>query len=314
MNNQNNIIQRKILVTGGTGIVGNSLKKLINEINNKNDIWLFISSKDCDLTNYQDTCSLFKRELPTHVIHLAVKLMNGNDMKKYPSSILHNNTMININVLKCSHDFKVKKVISVLSSFAYPKNIKMPIEENDLHNGKYHENYESYAMSKRHLEVLSRSYCDEYCDNFVTVIPTNIFGPTINLRNDGPVIESFIKKCIDSKNTGCNVNIFGSGNECRQFCYAPDLSKILLWILDNYNDKNPLNITGYEIAIKDILNIISSYLNVQDKIIFDNQISNSPLYRTVSDNKIKQLYKEYHMTNINIAIHQTIDYALQFLK
>jgi GDP-L-fucose synthase len=132
---------KKILVTGASGLVGQSIQNLIAE--NENE-WIFISSKDCDLSNFQETQLLFKNILPTHVIHLAVKLMNGNEIKNHPSTILHINTMINMNVLKCSHDFNVKKVISVLSSFAYLNDIGMPMKENNLHNGKYHNNYESY--------------------------------------------------------------------------------------------------------------------------------------------------------------------------
>jgi GDP-L-fucose synthase len=301
---------KKILVTGASGLVGRSIQNLIAKNKNESE-WIFISSKDCDLSNFQETQSLFKNILPTHVIHLAVKLMNGNEMKNHPSTILHINTMININVLKCSHDFNVKKVISVLSSFAYPKNVDMPIKENELHNGKYHENYESYAMSKRYLEVLSRSYRDEYNDNFVTIIPTNIFGPLKNLRHDGPVIESFIKKCINSKNTGENINAFGLGKEYRQFCYAPDLAKVLIWMLDNYNESEPLNITGHEVMIKDILNIIASHLAVSDKIVFGGQESNAPIYRTVCDEKIKQLCKDYVITDIDVAIREAVDCALE---
>lgn len=301
--------KRKILITGGSGILGTSLKNVVNNLKTE-DEWIFISSKDCNLINYQDTYNLFHKILPSHVIHLAVKLMNGNDMKKYPASILYENTMINTNVLKCCHDFKVKKLVSVLSSFAYPVNIKMPMNENDLHNGKYNDNLESYALSKRHLEVLSRSYCDQYNDNFVTIIPTNIYGPNQKLRSNGPVIESFIKKCINSKNTGDKIEIFSKCNAYRQFCYAPDLSKTILWVLDNYNKKDPLNITGEEVQIKEILKIISSYLNVEDKILYNIKYPDGTLYRTLSDKKIKSLYKDYKVTDIKTGIINTIDFFL----
>ena len=230
--------KKKILVTGGTGLVGTSLKNYIIKNNlDKIDEYIFLSSKECNLINYDETENIFQKIQPSHVIHLAVKLMAGNQMMNYPVDLLLNNIDINTNVLKCCYKFNIKKCISVLSSFAYPKNASIPIDEDQLHEGKCHENYESYAFAKRHLEILARSYRKQYNCNFINIIPSNIFGPIENAREDGPVVEALIKKCYNSKKNDENIICRGSGKSFRQFCYAPDLARVLLWTLENYNDE-----------------------------------------------------------------------------
>lgn len=149
---------------------------------------------------------------------------------------------IDANVLSCSHKYGIQKVVSLLSSFAYPKDAKIPLIEEDLHAGPCHPSYgtlkmislypnytkyilssEAYGSAKRQLEILSRSYRKQYGRNFVTLLPTNILGKKEVLRTDGPVVESLIAKAVCAKKSKTPFVCRGSGKPVRQFCYAPGI-------------------------------------------------------------------------------------------
>jgi GDP-L-fucose synthase len=302
-----------ILITGGSGLVGTAIKEYIKQNSTKfnNDKFIFLSSKDGDLRNYDDTQKIFKKYLPTHVIHLAVKLMAGQEMKNYPVELLNDNIKINSNVLHCAYEFKVIKLISLLSSFAYPKDVPIPIYEKNLHSGQCHENYETYGFAKRYLELLTRSYRKQFKCNFICIIPSNIFGPSLTLRENGPVVEAFISKCLKSKRNKTEVICKGTGKTYRQFCYSYDLAKIIIWLLDNYNEDESINIAGTEIMIKDLIIHIAEIIGVKDKIKFDETFSDGPIYRTLSDEKISNLYKDYKYTNFDKALKETIQFAIK---
>jgi hypothetical protein len=131
-----------VMVTGGSGIVGSALREYVeNSEAEKFRKWIFLSSKDGDLRDITATNELFRHYKPTKVIHLAVTLMAGGDMPTYGASLLHDNLQIDANVLSCSHKYGIQKVISLLSSFAYPRDAEIPLMEKDLHNGPCHPSY-----------------------------------------------------------------------------------------------------------------------------------------------------------------------------
>ena len=174
-------------MTGGSGLVGRALDDVVNESERRNDdVWIFSSSKTpiCVRTTRQRSFSSVIA--PTHVVHLAVKLMAGSDMSKMAASLIHDNDAINTNVLRCAHEVNCDKVVSMLSSFACPEQFELPIDESQLHAGPCHPLYESYGSSKRSLEILTRAYRAQHGRNFVTVIPSNIFGTISHLREGGP--------------------------------------------------------------------------------------------------------------------------------
>ena len=131
--------------------------------------------------------------------------MAGSDMSKMAASLIHDNDAINANVLRCAHEVNCDKVVSVLSSFAYPERVKLPIDESQLHAGPCHPLYESHgSWVGRTLEILSRAYRAQYGRKFVTVIPSNVFGAISHLREDGPVIDALVSKAVKSAQTGCD--------------------------------------------------------------------------------------------------------------
>ena len=167
----------KILVTGGSGLVGKAIEEIST---NYNYDFIFISSKDCDLTNYEQTLLIFEKYKPQYVIHLAAYVGGLFKNMRHKVDMYEKNININNNVLKCCHDFKVKKLISCLSTCIFPDNTTYPINEGMLHNGPPHHSNDAYAYAKRMLEIHSKSYQEQYNDNFICIIPTNIYGPNDN--------------------------------------------------------------------------------------------------------------------------------------
>lgn len=293
--------KKVIMVTGGSGVVGRALELHVNKLDTT-DSWIFLSSKDADLRLYDEAKKIFSRYKPTHVIHLAAKLMAGGDMSQMAASLMQDNSAIDANVLRCAHEFECDKVVSLLSTFAYPETVILPITENQLHAGPCHPLYESYGSSKRGLEILSRAYRRQYGRKFVTVIPSNIFGPISRLRENGPVIDALVSKAVKSVETGCDFVCRGTGIPRRQFCYAPDLVRVLLWALDFYDDPEPVNVAGEEISIRTAAETIARIFGVENKLLFDTSFPDGPTRRTVSDDKLRHMYEGYAQTNFKTAL------------
>ena len=168
---------KTILVTGGSGLVGKAIKSISE---NYSYNFIFLSSKDCDLSDYEKTKLLFEKKKPNYVIHLAAYVGGLFKNMNFKVDMLEKNLLINYNVLKCCHDYKVEKVISCLSTCIFPDKTYYPIDETMLHDGPPHNSNDAYAYTKRMLEIHSKAYQEQYGDNFICVIPTNIYGPHDN--------------------------------------------------------------------------------------------------------------------------------------
>ncbi len=306
----------KILVTGGSGLVGNALKKLIimYEFKYKDYDFIFISSKEADLTNIVETVKLFEKELPDFVIHLAS--YNGsflNNIKKNVE-IYEKNILINNNVLKCCHDFNVKKVISCLSNSIFPSEISYPINETMLHQGPPFNLNEGYAYSKRMLEMQSRSYQKQYGDNFICFIPCNIYGEYDNFSlEDGGIIPALIHKCYIAKKNAEKFIVCGSGKPLRQFIYSLDLAKMILWCLFNYNEREPIILSVSEtdeISIKNIAIEIARQLNYEYMIEFDENFPDGQFKKTLDNSKIMK-YSNFNFIKIEDGIKNTVEWFIK---
>ena len=255
-------MNKTILVTGGTGLVGIAIQKISK---NYKYNFIFISSKDCNLCDINETVKLFDNYNPDYVIHLAACVGGLYKNMSQPVDMYEKNMMININVLKCCHDFKVKKVISCLSTCIFPNKTSYPINENCLHQGPPHESNDAYAYAKRMIEVHSKAYQSQYGDNFICVVPTNIYGPCDNFSlDDGHVIPALIHRCYLNKKNGEKFIVKGTGKPLRQFIYSEDLAKLIMWTLEKYNEKDSIILSVSEkdeVSIYDIAMLIANEFN-----------------------------------------------------
>lgn len=306
----------KILITGGSGLVGYGIKQLITEqYYKKNDEYIFLSSKECDLTNLQQTNNLFEKIKPDYVIHLAAFVGGLFRNMNYKVDMYEKNTIINFNVLKCCHDYNVKKVISCLSTCIFPDKTSYPINETMLHNGPPHDSNDAYAYSKRMLEIHSKAYQEQYGDNFICIIPTNIYGENDNYDlENAHVIPALIHKCYLSKSKGTKFIVRGTGKPLRQFIYSQDLGKLILWILDSYNDKESIILSvneNDEVSIRDIAILIAKEFNYEHMIEFDSSYSDGQFKKTADNSKLMNLLPDFKFTKIENGIKNAVHWFIK---
>lgn len=172
----------RILVTGGTGLVGKAIEKVVTENPVENERWIFLSSHDGDLRDRDATRAAFEKFKPTHVIHLAALVGGLFRNMKYKVEFYRENVLINDNVMESCREFQVKKLVSCLSTCIFPDKTTYPIDETMIHNGPPHDSNRGYAYAKRMIDVLNRCYAEEYGCNYTSIIPTNIYGPHDNYR------------------------------------------------------------------------------------------------------------------------------------
>lgn len=235
-----------ILVTGGTGLVGKAIQTIIKKENNEQEQWIFLGSKDGDLSNADETEKLFKKYKPTHVIHLAAMVGGLFHNMAHNLDFFRVNMKINDNVLHASYQNGVKKVVSCLSTCIFPDKISYPIDESMVHNGPPHPSNFGYSYAKRMLDVLNRGYYEQHGCMYTSIIPCNVFGPFDNYDlQSSHVIPGLIRKLYDIiKDGGDKFTVMGSGKPLRQFIYSLDLARLIVFVLRNYNDVEPIILSG----------------------------------------------------------------------
>ena len=302
----------KILVTGGTGLVGKAIEKISNNYNYQ---FVFLSSKDCDLTNLNETQSLFQKHNPDFVIHLAANVGGLFKNMNFKVEMYEKNSLINYNVLKCCHDFHVKKVISCLSTCIFPDKTTYPINEEMLHNGPPHHSNDAYAYAKRMLEVHSKAYQSQYGDNFVCIIPTNIYGEHDNYSlEDGHVIPALIHRCYLNKKNNEDFVVKGTGKPLRQFIYSEDLAKLTMWVLEKYEEKDSIILSVSEkdeVSIEDVARQIAKCYDYEDRIVFDDSFSDGQYKKTADNSKLISLIGEYQFTEIEEGIKKSVEWFVE---
>jgi GDP-L-fucose synthase len=303
-----------ILITGGSGLVGNGIKSIESNYFSKYK-FIYVSSLDCNLENYLQTLEYFKKIKPDYIIHLAACV--GGLFKNLNSKVdmLEKNVSINMNVLKVAHEIKVKKLIGCLSTCIFPNTTTYPINETMLHNGPPHFSNDAYAYAKRLLEIQCKAYQEQYSDNFVCLIPTNIYGPYDNFNlSDAHVIPALIHKCYLAKKESEPFVVAGSGKPLRQFIYSEDLAKIILWILESYHSNESIIISvgeSDEVSIGDVAKLIGKKFNYETEIVFDESKSDGQYKKTADNSKLLNLIGNFEFTKIEEGIDKTIDWFVE---
>jgi len=270
---------KKILITGGTGMVGTALRKTLPNM-------VFHSSKDFDLRDPSEAKRMMDKHSPNAVIHLAAKVGGVKGNTDYVADYYSDNILINTNVLNASHLFGVKKAVSLLSTCIYPDKVRYPITEEQLHEGEPHFSNFGYAYSKRMIEIQSRAYRQQYGSNFICAVPNNLYGGHDNFDlNNSHVVPALVRKIWEAKlSNNSSVEVWGNGTPVREFTYSKDIAEILLFLLDNYDDKEPINIGNTEEhSIADVAKLICKQLDYSGEIVWNTDMP-SGQHRKPSDN------------------------------
>jgi len=301
----------KILITGGTGLVGSAFKNIQNKYSYE---FYFLSSKECDLSDYKQTFTFLNNYKPDYVIHLAAYVGGLFKNMNYKVDMLEKNILINYNILKCCHEVKVKKVISCLSTCIFPDKTNYPINENMLHNGPPHYSNDAYAHAKRLLEIHSIAYQEQYNDNFICVIPNNIYGENDNYSlEDGHVIPALIHRCYLAKKNKEKFIVRGSGKHLRQFIFSEDLAKLIMWVLEYYEQKESIILSvgeKDEVSIEYVARQIAKFYDYEHMIEFDTSYSDGQFKKTADNSKLTNLYGEFKFMNIDEGIKKSVKWFI----
>jgi GDP-L-fucose synthase len=278
-----------ILVAGGTGLVGSAIVRELERVNKK---VIGISSKDVDLLDRANTFSYINNLKPEVIIDAAAKVggIGGNNL--YPVEFLTQNIQIQSNLMDAAHSAKVKKFIFLSSSCIYPRDCPQPIKEEYVMTGKLEETNSAYAIAKLAGMELIKSYRKEYGYNWVSVMPTNIYGPNDNFDLEtSHVFPAMIRKFSDAeKNDSKSVTLWGSGNPLREFLHTDDLAKAIICCLEKYDSDEQINIgTGVDISIKDLAHKISAAVNFTGSINWDTSRHDGTPQKVLDIKKITKL-------------------------
>lgn len=275
----------KVLITGASGMIGTAVREVLPEA-------AFVSSRNFDLRKTQDAERMYRYYEPDYMIHLAAKVGGVKANTDYIADFYRENILINTNVLEMAKKYKVKKVVSVLSTCVYPDKVtQYPLTEEQLHLGEPHPSNYGYAYAKRMLEVQSRAYRDQYGCDFVCAIPNNLYGENDNFHlQEGHVIPALIRKFHEAKNNSTPVEIWGDGSPLREFTYSLDMAKILVYILGKQDTPPLLNIGNTtESQISDVANIIAEIFDYKGEIVYNTDMPSGQKRKPSSNQKLLQL-------------------------
>lgn len=294
----------RILVTGSDGLVGTALRELLT------DDCYFATRADGDLRIFSQAEEVFLRVKPHKVIHLAAVVGGLGGNLSHPGELFRDNSLININVLELSRIYKVEKLVSLMSTCVFPAEAHFPLTIDQLHEGPPHESSFGYAYAKRMLQVQSAAYRKEFGCNFVTIIPTNIYGPADNWNlENGHVIPSLIHKFYLAKKASLNVSLWGTGSPFREFIFSKDVARLILWTLSNYNDSLPLILSpSDEISIKNLAEMVSEEIGFQGDIFWESEKPDGQLRKPSSSAELQSLIPNLSFTPLQQGIRETIDW------
>lgn len=291
----------KLLVTGGNGLVGSSITSNIK------------IGKQYDLRNIEETNKMFEYYQPTHVIHCAGKVGGLSANMNYKGEFFYDNIMINTNVIESARLHNVKKLISFLSTCIFPDNIEYPITEKKIHLGEPHLSNYPYAYAKRMADIQIRAYREQYGLEYVSVIPTNIYGPNDNFSlESGHVIPMLIHRMYIAQRDNTDFVVWGSGSPLREFIYSKDVAKLSEWALDNYNDPEPIIFSNSnEISIKDLVDLLVNEFSFKGKVIFDKTKPDGQFRKPSDNSKLKSYLPNFEFTPIESGLKKTITWFVE---
>lgn len=266
----------KIYVAGHKGLVGSALVRILNQAGFQNVIGR--SHTEMDLTNQKDVSHFFELEKPEYVFLAAAKVGGIHANNTYPAEFIFSNLQIQNNIIDASYRYKVEKLCFLGSSCIYPKFAKQPMNEGQLLDGKLEPTNEPYAVAKIAGIVMCQSYNRQYGTNYISVMPTNLYGPGDNYHPENShVLPALIRRFHEAKiNALPEVVIWGTGKPLREFLYSEDMARACLFLMENYDvTADPkggehVNVgSGIEVSIKELAETIKDVVGFTGNLTFD---------------------------------------------
>ena len=294
-----------IYIAGITGMVGSSLFSKLTALGYNNII--SIPRKSLDLTNQNQVNKFFERYKPEYVFLCAAKVGGIKANNEFKADFIYENIMIQSNIISAAKQFGTKKLLFLGSSCIYPRLCQQPLKEEYLLTGSLESTNDAYAIAKISGIKMCQSYNEQYGTNFISVMPTNLYGYNDNYDlNNSHVLPAMIRKFHEAKiNNSDKVEIWGDGTPMREFLFVDDLADACLFLMQGYNSSEIVNIgTGEDITIKDLANLIKNIIGFEGDIYFNTEMKNGTPRKLLDVSKLNELGWKYK-TNLIEGIEKT---------
>ncbi len=280
----------KIYIAGIRGMVGSAIERVLREHGYTNIVGH--SSSELDLTHQSAVYGMFAKEKPDYVFFAAAKVGGIYANNTYPAEFIYSNLCIQNNLIHISYLSDVKKLLFLGSSCIYPKMAPQPMKEEYLLSGELEPTNEPYALAKISGLKMCEAYNRQYGTNFISCMPTNLYGPNDNydLMNSH-VLPALIRKIHEAKiNNEKSYVVWGTGKPKREFLYVDDLARACILLMNEYNENSTINVgTGEEISIGELATTAAEVIGYKGEIVYDNSKPDGTPRKLLDVSKLKNL-------------------------
>lgn len=298
----------KIYVAGHRGLVGSAIVRNLEKKGYNNIICR--THSELDLTDQTAVREFFDKEKPEYVFLASAKVGGINANNSFPADFIYENLMIQNNVIKSSHDFKVKKLLFLGSTCIYPKACSQPIKEEYLLSGYLEPTNEAYAVAKIAGLEMCKFFKKQYGDNFISCMPTNLYGPNDNFDlNNSHVLPALIRKFHEAKVYKLSqVEVWGTGKPLREFLYVDDMADACVFLMENYNREEHVNIgTGEEVSIRELAEIVKKVVEFDGEVVFNSEMPDGTLRKLTDVERLNSLGWSYN-TKLEYGVKFTYEW------
>lgn len=324
---------KRILVTGGAGFLGSFVVEKLKERGCKE---IFVPrSKDYNLVEMEAVKRVYKDAEPDIVIHLAAKVGGIGANLANPGKFFYDNIMMGVQMMEVGRRVGIKKFVAIGTICAYPKFTPVPFKEENLWDGYPEETNAPYGLAKKMLLVQAQAYRQQYDFNAIYLLPVNLYGPGDNFDlQTSHVIPALIKKVVDAmggkEEARCRLNqlytqnerekpnkperpiiVWGTGQATREFLYVEDCAEAIVLATEKYNKPDPVNIgAGFEISIKDLVDLIAKLIGFKGDIIWDRSKPDGQPRRCLDTTKAEKEFGFKAKTSLEEGLKRTINWYL----
>lgn len=296
-----------ILITGATGFVGKNVAPMIKSAFNGANV--YVVGSRFDLREMNNVVRLFYETKPNVVVHLAAKVGGIKANRNSPGQFMSDNLLMGANIIETAYKFYVDKFVMLGTVCSYPKFCEVPFLETNMWNGYPEETNAPYGIAKRALYEMLAAFFREYQFNSTTLIPTNMYGPHDNFDLEtSHVIPALIRKIDEAKKNNSILEVWGTGEASREFLFVEDCGHAIISAIARNTDPFPINVgTGFEIKIKELLDIMVEMMEFNGEIKFTGEMDGQPR-RCLNIGRAQQQLAYNPTVNLREGLQRTINY------
>ncbi len=300
---------KKILVTGGAGFLGQQVVAQLIEAGASTDRITIPRSKDYDLCVMANCQEVVKNQ--DIIIHLAAHVGGIGLNQQKPAELFYDNLMMGTQLIHAAYQAQIEKFVCVGTICAYPKFTPVPFKEEDLWNGYPEETNAPYGIAKKALLVQLQAYRQQYGFNGIYVLPVNLYGPADNFdTSSSHVIPALIRKVHEAQQRhDSTLLVWGDGSPSREFIYAADAARGIVLATTKFDSPDPVNLgTNFEITIKDLIELICELMEFKGEIVWETDKPNGQPRRCLDTQKAKEYFGFQATTTLRAGLEQTIEW------